>query len=70
MDPALAIANLTSPPVLFFALGVAAALARSDLAIPEAIAKAMSLNESIFPKKRKTNGCILKITLDNSKSHS
>ena len=43
MDPALAIANLTSPPVLFFALGVAAALARSDLAIPEAIAKAMSL---------------------------
>ena len=43
MDFSLAIANLTSPPVLFFALGLAAALARSDLSIPEAIAKAMSL---------------------------
>jgi len=43
MDFALAIQNLISPPVLFFALGVAAALARSDLAIPEAIAKGLSL---------------------------
>jgi hypothetical protein len=43
MDIALAITNLTSPPVLFFALGLVAALARSDLSIPEAIAKATSL---------------------------
>lgn len=40
---ALALANLTSPPVLFFALGFAAALARSDLVIPEQIAKGLSL---------------------------
>lgn len=39
----LAIANLTSPMILFFALGLGAALARSDLAIPEAVAKGMSL---------------------------
>ncbi len=39
----LAIANLTSPMILFFALGLVAALARSDLNIPEAIAKGMSL---------------------------
>ncbi|MEQ8443343.1 MAG: sodium-dependent bicarbonate transport family permease [Alphaproteobacteria bacterium] len=43
MDWSLAAQNLISPPVLFFALGVAAALARSDLAIPEAIAKGLSL---------------------------
>jgi hypothetical protein len=36
-------ANLTSPIVLFFALGLAAALARSDLAVPEAVAKALAL---------------------------
>ncbi|HAJ22711.1 MAG TPA: sodium-dependent bicarbonate transport family permease, partial [Rhodospirillaceae bacterium] len=42
MDWALAIQNLISPPVLFFALGLVAALARSDLSIPEAIAKALS----------------------------
>lgn len=35
--------TLTSPIILFFALGFLAALARSDLAIPEAIAKAMSI---------------------------
>jgi len=35
--------NLLSPVILFFALGVAAALARSDLSFPEAIAKGMSL---------------------------
>jgi len=35
--------TFTSPVVLFFVLGVAAAFARSDLAIPEAIAKGMSL---------------------------
>jgi len=43
VDLSLAAQNLISPPVLFFALGVAAALGRSDLAIPEAVAKAMSL---------------------------
>ena len=39
----LAITNLTSPMILFFVLGVLAALARSDLRIPEAIAKGLSL---------------------------
>ena len=39
----LAVANLVSPMVLFFVLGLTATLARSDLSIPEAIAKAMSL---------------------------
>ncbi|MGF1649399.1 MAG: sodium-dependent bicarbonate transport family permease [Hyphomicrobiaceae bacterium] len=39
----LALANLLSPAVLFFALGVSAALSRSDLAIPESIAKGMAL---------------------------
>jgi uncharacterized protein len=39
----LAMANLVSPMVLFFVLGLSATLARSDLSIPEAIAKAMSL---------------------------
>ncbi len=43
MDLSLAAQNLISPPVLFFALGVVAALARSELAIPEAVAKALSL---------------------------
>ncbi|MGY6411799.1 MAG: sodium-dependent bicarbonate transport family permease [Alkalilacustris sp.] len=40
---ALAGQNLISPMILFFALGVAAALARSDLSFPEAVAKGMSL---------------------------
>lgn len=35
--------NLLSPIVLFFAIGIAAALARSDLSIPEPFAKALSL---------------------------
>jgi len=39
----LAAQNLLSPIVLFFVLGVSAALARSDLTIPEAVAKGMSL---------------------------
>lgn len=39
----LALTNLTSPMILFFVLGVLAAVARSDLRIPEAIAKGMSL---------------------------
>ena len=45
MDGILALAadNLISPIILFFALGFAAAFARSDLSVPEAAAKAMSL---------------------------
>jgi hypothetical protein len=39
----LAGTTLLSPVVLFFALGLFAALARSDLAIPEAFAKGLSL---------------------------
>jgi hypothetical protein len=39
----LATQNLVSPMVLFFALGLAAALARSDLSIPEAVAKTIAL---------------------------
>ena len=39
----VAISNLLSPMVLFFALGFLAAMARSDLSIPEPIAKALSL---------------------------
>ena len=39
----LAAANLLSPMILFFVLGLGAALAKSDLSIPEAIAKGMSL---------------------------
>lgn len=40
---ALAGANLISPIVLSFALGLFAALARSDLTVPEAVAKGMSI---------------------------
>ena len=39
----LTIANLTSPMILFFTLGLFAAILRSDLHIPEAIAKGVSL---------------------------
>jgi hypothetical protein len=39
----LAAANLLSPIILSFLLGAAAALARSDLSIPEAVAKGMSI---------------------------
>lgn len=39
----LAVQNLASPMVLFFALGVAAALHRSDLSVPEAAAKFLAL---------------------------
>jgi uncharacterized protein len=38
-----AIATLSSPVVLFFILGMAAAFARSDLSIPEAVAKGLSI---------------------------
>ncbi len=40
---AIAVANLLSPMVLFFALGFGAALLRSDLVVPEAIAKGLAL---------------------------
>ncbi|MCV3270157.1 sodium-dependent bicarbonate transport family permease [Roseobacter sinensis] len=39
----LAATNLLSPIILSFALGVTAALARSDLSVPEAAAKALSI---------------------------
>jgi uncharacterized protein len=39
----LALGNLLTPAVLFFALGVASALARAELTIPEAIAKTLAL---------------------------
>ncbi|KHA50691.1 sodium-dependent bicarbonate transport family permease [Sulfitobacter geojensis] len=39
----LAAENLISPIILCFVLGVAAALARSDLSIPEAVAKGLSI---------------------------
>ncbi len=39
----LAFQNLLSPMVLFFALGLLAAFARSDLSVPEAIAKLLAL---------------------------
>ncbi len=39
----LAATNLGSPVILCFVLGLAAALARSDLSVPEAAAKAMSI---------------------------
>ena len=39
----LALTNLSSPVILFFVLGFAAALARSDLSVPEAVAKGLSI---------------------------
>lgn len=42
-DLTASLALLTSPAILFFILGVAAAFARSDLAIPEPATKALSL---------------------------
>ncbi|MCA1776206.1 MAG: sodium-dependent bicarbonate transport family permease [Loktanella sp.] len=39
----LALGNLLSPIILSFALGLFAAMARSDLSIPEAVAKGMSI---------------------------
>ena len=39
----LASQNLLSPMVLFFVLGLLAAVARSDLSIPEAVAKLLAL---------------------------
>jgi len=40
---ALAVQNLVSPPVLFFGMGLGASLGRSDLSVPEAIARFLSL---------------------------
>ncbi len=40
---AVFLTNLTSPPLLFFLLGAAATLARTDLEIPESIAKLLSI---------------------------
>ena len=39
----IAVGNLSSPVILFFLLGLGAALARSDLSIPEALAKGLAL---------------------------
>ncbi|MGL4976201.1 MAG: sodium-dependent bicarbonate transport family permease, partial [Bosea sp. (in: a-proteobacteria)] len=39
----LALQNLLSPMVLFFALGLMASMARSDLTIPDAVAKVLAL---------------------------
>ena len=39
----LAAQNLISPPVLFFGMGLSASLGRSDLSVPEAIARFLSL---------------------------
>ena len=39
----LAAGNLISPIILSFVLGLVAALARSDLTVPEAVAKGMSI---------------------------
>ena len=39
----LALGNLLSPIILSFALGLAAALARSELTVPEAVAKGLSI---------------------------
>ncbi|MCG8507054.1 MAG: sodium-dependent bicarbonate transport family permease [Sphingomonadales bacterium] len=39
----LALDNLTSPVILFFLLGLSAALLRSDLSVPEAVGKALAL---------------------------
>ena len=43
MIAAIAAQNLTSPAVLFFLIGVAASLARSDLAVPDQVARLLSL---------------------------
>lgn len=40
---ALAVQNLVSPAVLFFGLGLGASLGRSDLSIPEAVARFLAL---------------------------
>ena len=43
MDWTLITGNLLTPPILFFALGMAATLLRSDLEVPKPITRAISL---------------------------
>lgn len=43
MDWSVVTSNLLTPPILFFALGMAATLLRSDLEIPQQMTRAMSL---------------------------
>ncbi|MFI4882434.1 MAG: sodium-dependent bicarbonate transport family permease [Phycisphaerales bacterium JB064] len=43
MDPTALTQNLLSPPILFFALGMLATIIRSDLTVPPAVAKALSI---------------------------
>lgn len=43
MDSALLVSTLTSPVILFFVLGFLAAVAGSELSVPESIAKGLSL---------------------------
>ena len=43
MDIQLILGNLLTPPVLFFFLGMAATLLRSDLEIPQAVTRGLSL---------------------------
>jgi uncharacterized protein len=43
MDPQLIAGNLLNPPILFFFLGVLAALVRSNLEIPQTVARILSL---------------------------
>ena len=55
---ALAGANLLTPMILCFALGLFAALARSELTIPEAVAKGMSITCS-FPSASRAGSRLL-----------
>ena len=43
MDPALLLANLANPPVLFFFLGMLAVWLRSDLEIPQPVPKVLAI---------------------------
>ena len=44
MDPALLLANLANPPVLFFFLGMLAVWLRSDLEIPQPVPKVLAIH--------------------------
>jgi len=43
MDLSLVLSNLLNPPILFFALGMAATLVKSDLEVPQSVARLLSL---------------------------
>ncbi len=43
MDPTALTQNLLSPPILFFGLGMLATVVRSDLSVPPAVAKGLSI---------------------------